>query len=148
MPYTEACILETLRLASVVPYALFHRTWEDVTLGGVFIPKNTTVLPNIYAVHHDPSIWGDNVEEFIPERFLTPDESEVIRHEQMLAFSCGKRHCLGESLARNELFLFTSTVLQHFVICLDPNSPKPSMEQHVGGTVCGPMPHQLIFKKR
>jgi cytochrome P450 family 2 subfamily U polypeptide 1 len=73
MPYTEACVLETLRISSVVPLSLFHRATEDVVVGGVLIPKDTTVISNLYGVHHDPTIWGKNVEDFVPERFLSPN---------------------------------------------------------------------------
>ena len=147
MPYTEALILETLRMSSVIPAGVFHHCLEDTMFHGVFIPNDTIVVPNFYACHHDPEIWGDP-EQFRPERFLSEDKTTVVRHEALLAFSAGKRVCLGENLARDELFLMSTSIFQAFNITPDHSQPIPTMKQSVNGLISKTQPHNVIFKSR
>ena len=65
-----------------------------------------------------------------------------------MPFSSGKRICLGENLAKTELFLITTSVFQSFKIVPDPDSPKPSLEAQVNGIVAVTKPHQLVFHER
>jgi methyl farnesoate epoxidase/farnesoate epoxidase len=58
----------------------------------------------------DPEYWGDP-EAFRPERFLDPATGSLIRKERFVPFGFGKRVCMGESLAKSELFLFTSILV-------------------------------------
>ncbi|CAL8110137.1 unnamed protein product [Orchesella dallaii] len=147
MPYTEATIQEVLRFSSLVPTGLIHKTLTDVTLGGFNVPKNHWVMANLQGVHHDPEIWGDP-ENFRPERFLSENGEEVVKHEALLPFSFGKRVCLGESLARDELFLFITGIFQAFDVETDPNSPRPTTEQLNSNIIAIPKPHQLVLKER
>ena len=57
MPYVEATVMEIQRIADVAPLAVPHSGLEDVELRGYTIPKGTTVMPNLYAVHRDERIW-------------------------------------------------------------------------------------------
>ena len=61
MPFTEAVLLETLRVSSVVSSGVYHYTWEDFEFHDILIPKNTMIVSNLYGVHHDPEIWGDQI---------------------------------------------------------------------------------------
>jgi len=97
--------MEVNRFAAVVPIAIFHVTTEDTEVAGYRIPKGTWVTPNLYGVMHDPEIWGDP-ETIRPERFFT-SQGEVDRHHPAyMPFSTGKRVCIGEVLAKDEIFLF------------------------------------------
>ncbi|KPM03882.1 cytochrome P450-like protein 10 [Sarcoptes scabiei] len=82
---------------------------------GHFIPKDTLVLVNIWAVHHDSKIW-DNPSKFNPYRFLTEDGKTLIDHEGFIPFSLGKRSCVAESFVRKWLFIFVVTIVQNFHI--------------------------------
>jgi len=95
MPYTECVTLEIMRYTALVPLAVLHSTTEDVVVEGYRIPKNTLVMPNLYAAMHDP-VWGDP-ENFRPERFLLSDGTVNRHHEAHMVFSTGKRACLGTS---------------------------------------------------
>uniref|UniRef100_A0A0N7ZDN9 Cytochrome P450 n=1 Tax=Scylla olivacea TaxID=85551 RepID=A0A0N7ZDN9_SCYOL len=64
-----------------------------------------------FTIHHDPRYW-DKPEEFMPERWLDQDGKFVSKKEGFVPFGVGKRQCLGESLARMELLIFTTTLLQ------------------------------------
>ncbi|KAL1420993.1 hypothetical protein MTO96_004351 [Rhipicephalus appendiculatus] len=69
LPYTVACLLETLRFRPIAPLGVPHKATIETKVGDVVIPKDTGILYNVYGVNHDPRMW-ENPEEFRPERFL------------------------------------------------------------------------------
>ena len=146
MPYTEATIMETMRYSSLIPIGVWHNTLRDVEFRGFIVPKDTMIIPNLYAVHHDPELWVD-VDRFNPERFLSDDKKSIIKPEAFIPFSIGRRVCIGETLARDELFLMISAIFQIFSVKVDPNEPPPSLEP-VPGPVSSPKPHKLVFNLR
>lgn len=112
MPYTEATILEVLRMCTIAPLGIPHATTDDVMLRDFFIPKGTVVFANLYSVSFDKQFWT-NPEEFQPERFLTNNNDlNQEKAEYVLSFGAGRRRCLGEFLAKMELFIFFTTLLQ------------------------------------
>lgn len=112
LPYTEAFISETFRYSSFVPFTIPHCTTKNVTLNGYFIPQDTCVFINQWQVNHDPELWK-NPFDFCPERFLNVDGKSINKGEteKVMLFGMGKRHCIGESIARMEVFLFLTTML-------------------------------------
>ncbi|GFV86895.1 cytochrome P450 18a1 [Trichonephila clavipes] len=120
MPYTEACIAELMRWRTIVPLNLLRYTLQDTELNGYFIPKHTTVLSVIWAIDHDEKLWGKDVYEYKPERFLSPDGQNVMKPEYAVPFSVGKRSCPGKSLAEIEVFLYTVAILQKFEVSAPP----------------------------
>ena len=72
LPYCRAVQEEVFRWSSHVPLSISHWTTADTTLQGYTIPKDTLILPNIWAVHMDPQIFP-NPTDFSPERFLDAD---------------------------------------------------------------------------
>ncbi|KAK8391419.1 hypothetical protein O3P69_017182 [Scylla paramamosain] len=110
LPYCEAVIHETLRKSSLVATGVHHVASRDTTLGGYTIPKGAVLNTATLTIHHDPRYW-DKPEEFMPERWLDQDGKFVSKKEGFVPFGVGKRQCLGESLARMELLIFTSTLL-------------------------------------
>jgi cytochrome P450 len=146
LPYAEATIQEVFRKSSLVVNGLMHTSMEDATFAGYDIPKGTWIQPSIYVIHHDPSIWGDP-ENFRPERFLSEDGKTVIKSENLIPFSVGKRICLGENLARDEIFLFLTNIFQRFAIELDPSKPRPTYEPKVG-FLLHPEDFYVIVKER
>ncbi|KAI5718576.1 hypothetical protein M8J77_023310 [Diaphorina citri] len=133
LPYTEATILETLRRSSVVALGTIHAVTRDVKFNGFTIPKNTQIVPLLHAVHMDPELW-ESPEDFRPTRFLTP-EGKVTKPEFFLPFGVGRRMCLGDVLARMELFLFFSTLMHTFGIESPPGQPLPSLKGNAGVTI-------------
>ncbi|CAB3397655.1 unnamed protein product [Caenorhabditis bovis] len=118
LPYTTAFINESQRMANLLPLNLVHATTRDVNIDGYRIPKGTAVVHQISSVLSDPKIFP-NPDEFQPERYLD-DLGNLKKIEELISFSIGKRVCLGEGLARTELFLFTANMLNNFELL--PNS--------------------------
>ncbi|XP_046580743.1 LOW QUALITY PROTEIN: cytochrome P450 2U1-like [Haliotis rubra] len=129
LPYVEATITEVLRHSNIVPANLPHTVPHDVQFRGYTFPKGILVIPNLDSVLRDNDVWGD-ADNFRPERFLN-DEGKFQKKEEFIAFSLGRRVCLGEAMARMELFLFLTTMIQRFQF-VSVNGQKPSMDGHLG----------------
>ncbi|XP_011300426.1 cytochrome P450 18a1 [Fopius arisanus] len=145
LPVTEATILEVLRRSSIVPLGTTHATTRDVTLNGFKIPAGAQVVPLLHAVHMDPELWAEP-EEFRPTRFLS-SEGKVTRPEYFMPFGVGRRMCLGDVLARMELFLFFSSLLHTFHMELPDGDSLPSLRGNAGVTVT-PDPFRVCLQQR
>ncbi len=126
LPYTAATIQEIQRLANILPINLQHTVCEEVQINGFTIPKGTAVIPQISAVLMDPELFP-KPGKFDPDRFLTND-GILKKVEELIPFSLGKRLCLGESLARMELFLIFASLMRHFKFCKVPGEELPTLE--------------------
>ncbi|KIM50800.1 hypothetical protein SCLCIDRAFT_1225091 [Scleroderma citrinum Foug A] len=112
LPFVEAVIKEALRWHAVIPLA-FHCTSEDDIHEGYYIPKGTTVIPNIWFMLHDPRIYSDPM-EFRPERFLACRSKDPETDPRTIAFGFGRRICL--LLADETLWLLVAASLAVFDI--------------------------------
>ncbi|KAM4706969.1 cytochrome P450 1A1-like [Discoglossus pictus] len=144
--YTEAFINEVLRHSSPVPFTIPHCATMDTKLNGYFIPKDTCIFVNMYQVNHDSTIWKDP-DLFMPERFL--DENGCLDKtliEKVLIFGMGVRKCIGEDLARNEMFVILATILQQLKLM---NGNKSELDlTPVYGLTMKPKPYNLIAQLR
>ncbi|RZF48079.1 hypothetical protein LSTR_LSTR002145 [Laodelphax striatellus] len=144
LPYTEAVLLESQRFQHVVPISGPRRVVSDTKLDDFHIPEGTTVLINVRDVHHNTEKWGDP-EIFRPERFL--DSSGKFCPQELYLFSCGKRRCLGESLAKNFILLFFASILRNYTMSPSPGKPIPTLDP-IPGITLSPMPNTVLLSPR
>uniref|UniRef100_A0AC34RF78 Cytochrome P450 n=1 Tax=Panagrolaimus sp. JU765 TaxID=591449 RepID=A0AC34RF78_9BILA len=142
--YINALINEIQRTANILPINLLRAVAEDVEIDGFKFPAGTMVLPQISIAMNDPEYFPDP-EKFDPERFI--DENQNLKKiDALMPFSLGKRQCLGESLARAELFLIFANLLRNFDFSIDETNP-PSKTRVFGLTV-SPKPYKCVLKRR
>ncbi|KAL2098202.1 hypothetical protein ACEWY4_007409 [Coilia grayii] len=133
LPFTEATIMEVQRMTVVVPLAIPHMASETTVFRGYTIPKGTVVIPNLWSVHRDPSVW-DTPDDFNPSRFLD-EQGKLMRKEYFIPFGIGRRVCMGEQLAKMELFLMFTNLMQAFTFRLPNGKPPPPMHGRFGLTL-------------
>lgn len=140
MPYTNAVIHEVQRFGDILPLGVPHKTTRDIEVQGFLIPKGTTLLTNLSSVLKDETVWEKPL-RFHPEHFLDA-QGRFVKHEAFMPFSAGRRACLGEPLARMELFLFFTCLLQRFNFSVPAGQPQPS-DRGVFGALTTPSSYQL-----
>lgn len=145
LPFTEATIMEVQRLTVVVPLAIPHMASETKVFRGYTIPKGTVIMPNLWSVHRDPTVW-DDPDTFKPARFLD-DEGKLLRKECFIPFGIGRRVCMGEQLAKMELFLTVTSLLQAFKFRLPEGTPPPPLHGRFGLTLA-PHPFTVCVSAR
>ncbi|GAB0196583.1 cytochrome P450 2K4-like [Grus japonensis] len=145
MPYTDAVIHEIQRFANIVPMGVSRSTPTDVNFQGYVIPKGTEIIPLLTSALNDELHWK-TPDQFNPSHFLDAD-GNFIRREAFIPFSIGRRACVGEGLAKMELFLFFAGLLRKFVFQTPPGVDKSDLDltADVGFTL-NPMPHLLAEK--
>ncbi|KAK4328291.1 hypothetical protein Pmani_001275 [Petrolisthes manimaculis] len=147
LPYTEAVIQEAMRMSTLTPIGLHHIATKDLQLGGYHVPKGTVFNTMAISVHYDPNIWEDP-HQFLPERWMDDKGHFAFKREGFMAFSIGKRQCVGEALARMELLIVLAAVMANFTITPPPGkiidcSPDPASELfHVS------RPQDIVFTHR
>uniref|UniRef100_A0A8C3TD15 Uncharacterized protein n=1 Tax=Chelydra serpentina TaxID=8475 RepID=A0A8C3TD15_CHESE len=146
MPYTDATLHEIQRFSDILPMSLPHTVTRDTRFRGYLIPQGTYVCPLLSTVHFDPE-EHQSPEAFAPERFLSENGS-FKKQNAFLPFSAGKRVCLGEGLARMELFLFFTTVLQRFALSSPVDPQRLSLVPDVSNFGKVPPRYQLCLRQR
>ncbi|KAJ6668883.1 hypothetical protein lerEdw1_012369, partial [Lerista edwardsae] len=144
MPYTEATIMEVQRMTVVVPLSIPRMASETTVLQGYIIPKGSVIVPNLWAVHRDPNTW-EKPNDFNPSRFLD-ENGQLLKKETFIPFGLGKRVCMGEQLAKMELFLMFVSLLQSFTFQYPEGLRKPLMQGRFGLTLA-PFPFNIIALK-
>lgn len=145
MPYVQAVTHEIQRVANTVPLSVPHCTIKDTELMGYSIPKGTLIIPNLTSVLNEEGQWKFP-NEFNPENFLN-DQGEFVKPEAFMPFSAGPRMCLGEGLARMELFLILVTLLRKFNFIWPEDAGKPDYTPVYGVTLT-PQPYNMKVQLR
>ncbi|XP_029905554.1 cytochrome P450 2J2-like [Myripristis murdjan] len=144
LPYTDAVIHEIQRIGNVVPLSLRHSTTRNIQLGDYTIPKGVVIIPNLTSVLFDKREW-ETPYTFNPGRFLN-EEGKFVKRAAFIPFSAGKRVCLGENLARMEIFLFFTSFMQWFTFSM-PAGMKPVLDYCFGVTLA-PTPYEICATLR
>lgn len=138
LPLLDASIMEIQRIGNVVQLLLGRQTPKDISFGGYTIPKEAIIIPNLGSVMTDTKLWGDP-ENFRPERFMENSQ----KPGAFIPFFIGKRSCIGEPLAKAELFLLLSGMLQRFEFTCPPGHELPPLKGVFGITN---MPHPFSIQ--
>ncbi|CAH8385671.1 unnamed protein product, partial [Eruca vesicaria subsp. sativa] len=129
--YLEGAVCETLRLYPSVPFNHKSPAKPDVLPTGHKVDDNWKIVISIYALGRMKSVWGDDAEDFRPERWLS--DSGMLRHEpsyKFLAFSAGPRSCLGKKLTFLQIKTVAVKIIQQYDIKVvegQKTEPVPSV---------------------
>ncbi|KAK7211689.1 hypothetical protein V2G26_018867 [Clonostachys chloroleuca] len=148
LPYVQAVFLEALRWWAVLPLGIPHVATEAFEYEGMFIPKGSFLIANIWSLMHDPETYADP-EAFDPDRFLEPRNEPDPSPE---AFGYGRRICPGRLLAESTVWVNIASLLATYNIshALDKDGKKISVD-HVkpsAGTTSTPSDFQFKITPR
>lgn len=93
--------------------------------------QDAMVVPNFCGIMMDESLFKD-AEGFRPERFLVNGKVSV--PDAYIPFGIGKRRCMGESMAKSNIFMFIVSMLQNFDFKRVPYQELPSLDIIDGAT--------------
>lgn len=148
LPYTFACIAESMRYRTISTFTLPHKATQDTAVGGYRIPANTQVIGNIHGVHHDPRFW-ESPDEFIPERFLSQNGDApfaALTSPAYMPFSIGIRRCTGDHFALNAFWLHAVRMMRRLRFDTPDGAHLP--EDEVFGLSVRPRPYALRATSR
>ena len=149
LPFTQAMLFETNRKASIARINVTHKAMVDTSIGGIKIPKGAPILFNLYSLHYDENHW-EKPHEFNPERWLNADGSlKKEKATHYMPFSAGTRVCLGEKMAKVQMFLITTKLIRTFEICPYLEEKLPGLDERGPGGLYSPASnYKVIFKRR
>ncbi|KAI5082339.1 hypothetical protein GOP47_0002082 [Adiantum capillus-veneris] len=113
-------LLESLRLYT--PATLLAReAFSSIKVGDLEIPKGLSVWVPVLAIHHDKTIWGEDADEFKPERFSEGVAKACKNPMAFMPFSFGPRNCVGQNFAMMEAKIVLCMLLSQFRFHLSPS---------------------------
>ncbi|XP_070609879.1 cytochrome P450 2J2-like [Erythrolamprus reginae] len=133
LPYTNAVVHEIQRFSNIISIGMPRYCIRDTKIQNFHIRKDSIFLPNMASALYDPNEWETPL-TFNPNHFLDKDGNFTCR-EAFIPFSMGHRACLGENLAKTEIFLFLSNLLQRFNFLLADGSKDIKLDPVWGGTL-------------
>ena len=130
MPYLQAVIKETLRMYPVVGYHLPRVVPpEGKEICGRVFKGNTVVGMNAWVIQRNPNIFGEDVNDFRPERWLD-EERAVYMDRYMLAFGGGSRQCIGKHFAFVLISKTVPNILRRYDVSLVDAKEKMHYDNH------------------
>jgi len=146
--YVNAIVKEVQRWRPIIAGGLAHASTKDDVYMGYFIPAGTTIIPNAWAIHHDPAVYPEP-EKFKPERFIKGTELIGVPQSERghFGFGYGRRICPGMYIAERSLFIVFSRLLWGFsfsnakdsqgnVIPVDSNAYTTGFSSHPKKFAC------------
>ncbi|KAI7369170.1 flavonoid 3',5'-hydroxylase [Hortaea werneckii] len=136
LPFYAACIKEALRLnpsgATLLPRVVCPGD-PALILNGRQVPAGTEVAMNPWIAHRDAGLYGNDAEEFNPDRWLVDSAAAKTYEKYNLAWGYGARVCLGKPFAMMELYKGPLSLLLNFDVALaevGPDTPEPHSEMY------------------
>ena len=126
-------------------FGIPHRALEDTELCGHYIPKDTMLVGAFFGMNFDPKTFP-NPREFNPEKHFMKD-GKLSVPDSYHPFGFGKRRCMGEKLARSNLFIFVTTLFQNFNVAPLPGMGLPS-ERPIDGATPGLHQYKTLITPR
>jgi len=126
LPYTDMVLKESMRLYPPA-WAMGRTAVEDFDLEGFHLPAGQIVMFPQWVIQRLPSIWGDNADQFVPERFDASHPQEIPQFAYY-PFGGGPRMCIGMPFAQMESKLLLATIAQRYTLALVPGHlvvPQP-----------------------
>ncbi|XP_003796667.1 cytochrome P450 4F8-like [Otolemur garnettii] len=117
LPFLTMCIKESLRLHPPAPFLSRHCIQDIVLPDGRIIPKGNICSINVFAIHHNPSVWSDP-EVYDPFRF-DPKNTQKRSPLAFIPFSAGPRNCIGQAFAMAEMKVVLALTLLRFCFLPD-----------------------------
>ncbi|GKV42120.1 hypothetical protein SLEP1_g49562 [Rubroshorea leprosula] len=114
LPYLKAVVKETFRLQSTVPLLVPRETIQDCNIGGYKIPAKTLVYVNAWAIGRDTEAWGQNSEDFYPERLIGSSIDYKGQEFGLIRFGSGRRICPGMYMGAATVELALANLLYRF----------------------------------
>ena len=148
LPYTFACLAESMRYRTIGPLAVPHQAAQDTEVGGYLVPAGVQVLGNIYSIHHDPRFW-DSPDDFVPERFLPQSDGSpaaALTGNAFIPFGTGHRRCPGRRFAETAVWLHLTRMLHN--LRFETPDGEPLSEAEVFGLAISPRPYTLRAERR
>uniref|UniRef100_A0A7E4VKP2 Unspecific monooxygenase n=1 Tax=Panagrellus redivivus TaxID=6233 RepID=A0A7E4VKP2_PANRE len=143
-PYVNAVVAETQRMANILPTNVTHKTTKATVIHGYKIPAGQPIVSHISSMLYDERYFPEP-HTFKPERFI--DENGAFKsHPALLPFGIGKRACLGEALAKMELFLIVANLFNRYKFVQNPENPA-SLKRVMSGTI-NALPYKCRIEKR
>lgn len=112
LEYIEQILRETLRLNPVAPYVL-RRCKKDTKIRNCTIPRDTTIIVNLYTLQRRQDVYGPTANEFNPDRFH-PDEVKKRNPHAFAPFSLGPRNCIGMRYSFIAMKVILATLLRNY----------------------------------
>ncbi|CCO31959.1 Steroid 17-alpha-hydroxylase/17,20 lyase [Rhizoctonia solani AG-1 IB] len=155
MPFVRALVKEVLRWRPPIPAGVPHRLEQDDYFEGLYLPKDSTIICNTWAIHSNPDRY-DEPHLFKPERFLDEKMSMSDLTTQAdpykrdhFAFGAGRRICPGIQIAEQDMFLALSRLLWAFDFSPPPRTQiDTDQSAFFGETVRRPKPFQVVITPR
>ncbi|KAJ1385010.1 Cytochrome P450 [Sesbania bispinosa] len=114
------CVMnEVLRLYPPAPNVQ-RQAREDIQVGDLTVPNGTNLWIDVVAMHHDPELWGKDVNEFKPERFMDDVNGGCNHKMGYLPFGFGGRMCVGRNLTFMEYKIVLTLLLSRFTFKVSP----------------------------
>ncbi|KAF9365097.1 hypothetical protein BGX34_011437 [Mortierella sp. NVP85] len=143
LKFLKQVINETLRLYPAVPFNIKTCLEDDVLPNGYFIPKGSLVVHSSYVTHRMKEYWGEDAEEFDPDRW-GPERVKMVRPFMFFPFHAGPRICLGQNFAYNQAMNTMTRLLQKYTWRVAPGF-EPQPESDI--TMYSRNGMQIIFEK-